>query len=149
MLCWSTVYLLAGLLLYTKNRSALFLAVVNMSTLLVLRFFTDYNYHNFCFVFRNKYSLTVSTDHNGHNESLLHFSVGDAEQVMGLPDQLTGAVADQLTGGVRGVQADLVEKGVGEELVSLVPVISCILITLRDNSSRSNSNILNMTSEKL
>ena len=82
-----------------------------MSTLLVLRFFTDYNYHNFCFVFRNKYSLTVSTDHNGHNESLLHFSVGDAEQVMGLPDQLTGAVADQLTGGVRGCRLTWWRRG--------------------------------------
>jgi hypothetical protein len=71
---------------------------------------------------------------NPGNETL-HFLVGDAEQHIGQPDQL-GLLGDQEA----DVQADLVAKTVGEELMGLVPVISCILITLRDDP-RQNTDL--------
>jgi hypothetical protein len=84
-------------------------------------------------VFRNKYSVTTMAENPG-NETL-HFLVGDAEQQIGQPDQL-GLLGDQEA----DVQADLVAKTVGEELMGLVPVISCILITLRDDP-RQNTDL--------
>jgi hypothetical protein len=74
--------------------------------------------------FRNKFQLVLSSEHHA-NESL-HFPLADAEQV-GLLEQMT-SLPDQLT----EVQADLVERGILDQLLGLVPVISCILITLRE-----------------
>ncbi len=86
--------------------------------------------------------MTLSAEHSLNQT--VHFPVGDAEQI-GLLDQLT-VLPDQLTvlsdelaqELVQGVHADLVEKSLGDQLVGLVPVISCILITLRQGDTKES-----------